>query len=148
MRPADGPAVQALVTGILAREYPDAQAAYPAEDLARVEVAYGGTRDTFLVAEAEGRIVGTCGIKEEDARTALLRRLFVDPRWRGQGVGSALVAAAIAHCRTQGYSDVRIRTSDRMTAAIAVCVREGFHEVQRLSLGTVHLVQLNVRIHP
>ena len=137
-----------MVSGILAREYPDARSAYPAADLERLDAAYGGVREIFLVATTPGQIVGTCGVKDEEARTALLRRLFVDPAQRGQGVGSALVVAALDHCRAQGYAQVRIRTSDRMTAAIAVCVHQGFHEEQRFQLGSVHLIQLNRRITP
>lgn len=140
-RPADAPAIKALVTGILAAEFPADQEAYPPADLEALPTAYGGSRETMLVAERDGRIVGTCGVKD-DGEEALLRRLFVDPRCRGMGLGSRLVATAIAHCRQQGFRRIRIRTSDRMASAIAVCQQQGFREESRFRWGTVQLIQL------
>ena len=148
VKAGESPAVTALVTGILATEYAADQAAYPADDLAKLSVAYGGPGETFLVAEVRGQIVGTCGVKRDGQTTALLRRLFVDPAARGQGVGLGLVHAAIAHCRAQGYKQIRIRTSDRMTAAIAVCRKLGFHDGEQLSLGPIHLVLMTLRMTP
>jgi len=134
------------VTGILAQEYPESQAAYPADDLERLAATYGRPREAFLIAEAAGQVIGTCGVKAEERRTALLRRLFVHAAYRGRGIGLRLVDAAITHCRAHGYRRIRIRTSDRMTAAIALCVHKGFQEEERFRLGTVQLVQLTLRI--
>lgn len=128
--------------GIFAQEFPEDQAAYPLEDLERLEAAYGGPRETLLVAQVAGRIVGTCGVKEDGPTTALLRRLFVEQTARGRGIGAALVQRAIAHCRGQGFREVRIRTSDRMRTAIAVCQRQGFHEHHRDRFGAIQLVQM------
>ena len=149
IRPAtakDGPLVRALITGILATEFPADQAAYPAADLERIEVSYGGPHDVFLVAEAEGRIVGTCAVKQEGPAAGLLRRLFVQREYRGIGIGAQLVEAAIAHCRTQGYRQVRIRTSNRMDTAIAVCLKKGFQEDEQIQLGNVRLVRFTLRV--
>jgi putative acetyltransferase len=54
-----------------------------------------------LVAEVDGRLVGATQL---DPRRGLLRALFVDAGFQGQGVGQALLAAIeararAAHCR-------------------------------------------------
>lgn len=144
--PADAEAVRSLITGILAAEYATDQAAYPAADLEKIATVYGGPREAFFVAEQEGRIVGTCAVKQDDDTTALLRRFFVAPTHRGRGLGVTLVEEAIAHCRAHRYRTIRIRTSDRMAAAIAVCRRHGFHEDDRIQLGTVHLIMMSLRV--
>ena len=143
---ADGPTVRALITHILSAEFPKDQAAYPAADLDRIDVSYGGPRDAFLVAEMDGRIVGTCAVKQEGQTTALLRRLFVHQECRGRGIGGQLVEAAIAHCRAQGYRQMRIRTSDRMDTAIAVCLKKGFREDEQIHLGNVRLIRFTLRV--
>lgn len=97
------------------------------------------------MAERRGRIVGTCAVKAE-GQTALLRRFFVDPQHRGRGLGTRLVDAAIAHCRANGYREIRIRTSDRMSAAIAVCLHQGFQEDDRVRLGPVQLIRFTLRM--
>lgn len=144
--PADTAAIQTLITGILAAEYPGERSAYPAMDLAQIPVAYGGPREAFFVADAGGRIVGTCAVKQDDAATALLRRLFVASTHRGGGLGARLVEAAMTHCRAHRYRTIRIRTSDRMAAAIAVCRRQGFQDDERIQLGTVHLIMMSAKV--
>lgn len=135
-----------MITGILASEFPQDQAAYPAADLEHIEVSYGGPRDVFLVAEADEQVVGTCAVKQEGQTTALLRRLFVREDYRGRGIGAGLVEAAIAHCRAHGYRQMRIRTSDRMDTAIAVCLKKGFREDEQIQLGTVRLIRFTLRV--
>ncbi|OGX41435.1 MAG: hypothetical protein A3C53_00480 [Omnitrophica WOR_2 bacterium RIFCSPHIGHO2_02_FULL_68_15] len=144
--PADAEAVRSLITGILAAEYAQDQAAYPAADLEKIAAVYGGPREAFLVADDGGRIVGTCAVKQDGETTAILRRFFVATTHRGQGLGVRLVEEAIAHCRTHGYRMIRIRTSGRMAAAIAVCRRHGFQEDERIQLGTVHLIMMSLRV--
>lgn len=146
--PDDAEPVRALIGGILAQEFPAETGAYPAADLAHVASAYGGPREVFWVAEVQGQLVGTCAVKDEGAEGALLRRLFVHPQHRARGIGARLVDAAIAHCRRQGFRDLTIRTSNRMQQAMALCVRRGFREEERLALGPVQLVRFTLRITP
>ena len=54
-----------------------------------------GTEATrFVVAERAGTIVGTAGL-EVHGESALLRSVAVDPSWRGNGAGEALVRRAL-----------------------------------------------------
>jgi len=54
------------------------------------EAGLSQTLDGFLVAEADGRLVGAVGLETYGA-DALLRSAVVDPASRGTGVGAALV---------------------------------------------------------
>ena len=145
-QPTDTPQIVDLVSGILGREFPGDQQAYPAEDLERIAEHYQGPGSTFLVAEENRRIVGTCGVKREDAKTAILRRLFVDPTWRSQGVGRLLLKQALEFCRAQGFREVVIRTSANMEQAIRLCRSLGFKEQGRWRLGGVILVRFHLKL--
>lgn len=144
--PSDGPAVKGLVMGILAHEYPGDQEAYPAADLDHPEVSYGSPRDAFFVAVAGGQIVGTCGVKAESPAAGLVRRLFVSAAHRGRGVGSRLLDAVIAHGRAAGFRSLKIRTADRMVAAIAVCRARGFREDERVRFGPIQLIRMTLAL--
>ncbi|MBI4227865.1 MAG: GNAT family N-acetyltransferase [Candidatus Omnitrophica bacterium] len=144
--PSDAAAVKALITGILASEFPGESEAFPPTDLQQLAVAYGGPKETCLVAEVGGRIVGACAVKQDGPSAALLRRLFVAPTYRGQRLGSRLVESAVAFCRAQRYRKITIRTSDRMATAMAICRRQGFQQQARMPLGAVHLVHLTLRL--
>lgn len=78
----DAKGVKDLILSILTGEYPFDKSAYSDSDLDRIGEIYGGQKESFFVIEAGGTIAGTVGIKEDSKETALLRRLFVDPKYR------------------------------------------------------------------
>lgn len=135
-----------LVTRILTQEFPEDQVAYSMEDLERLGETYGAPGCTFLVAEVGGRVVGTCGVKADGTQTAVLRRLFVDPSHRAQGIGTQLLRQAVAFCRQQGFREAVIRTSSRMEKAIRLCRGLGFEEDGRWRLGEVTLVRYQMKL--
>ncbi|MFF1282612.1 GNAT family N-acetyltransferase [Streptomyces sp. NPDC058299] len=63
------------------------------DDRAGVERLLGRDAGALLVAEQDGELVGTV-IAGFDGWRCHLYRLAVHPRWRRQGIGSALLAAA------------------------------------------------------
>jgi amino-acid N-acetyltransferase len=61
---------------------------------------------TFLVAEEEGRTVGCCALEVVWSDLAEIKSLAVDAERRGQGVGSALVTAALEQAVSLGVPRV------------------------------------------
>ena len=66
-----------LIVQTLKKEFPKEALNFPSDDLDDILASYGKLGEAFFVASANGEIIGTVGIKQEDERTALLRRLFV-----------------------------------------------------------------------
>jgi N-acetylglutamate synthase-like GNAT family acetyltransferase len=64
----------------------------------------------FLVARAEGKVVGSVGI-ERYGPSALLRSLAVVPEYRGHGLGTALTERALDDARQQGVQRVFLLTT-------------------------------------
>jgi amino-acid N-acetyltransferase len=58
----------------------------------------------FLVAEAEGRIIGCAELAPLSESVAEVRSLVVDEACRGQRAGTALVTAVADRAREQGFS--------------------------------------------
>ena len=74
-----------LINSIMQREFPDAGQSYPADDLDAIRENYCSVGEAFFVALSDdGRVIGTAAVKRDDERTALLRRIFVDPAHRKQ----------------------------------------------------------------
>ena len=143
---ADTPQVLQLVKSILAREFPADRVAYATDDLEQLTATYQAPTDTFLVAEENGKVIGTCGVKAESPHTAILRRLFVDSSYRGRGIGTQLLKEALQFCRDRGFQEIVIRTSTRMEQAIRLCCSLGFQEEGQWSLGPVTLVRYRLRL--
>jgi ribosomal protein S18 acetylase RimI-like enzyme len=59
-----------------------------------------------------------------------LTGFYVDPQWRGRGIGSALLARAIHAGRSAGLSQLYLQTWHFMTAAIRLYERAGWTRVE------------------
>ena len=124
----DAPQVRKLIDEVFHAEFPGEDRGFAYEDLDNPVASYGGKRDTFLVAECSGGIVGTVAIKEDDRNTAFLRRVFVRKEYRGKGYGQRLLDEAVAFCRDHHYKRIRFHGTDRMKTALQLCKRNGFEE--------------------
>lgn len=85
----------------------------------------------IFVAEIGGRLIGNLGITLEPGGVAGLGMLVLDG-YRGQGIGSALMEAAIAWAREQGAHKVDLQVWPHNDAAIALYRKFGFSEEGRL----------------
>jgi arsenite methyltransferase len=80
----------------------------------------------FVVAEADGGIVGVAGMEIYGAN-GLLRSVAVAPAWRGRGVGEALVQERMAYATSRSLRAVFLLT----TTAPAWFTKLGFAAVAR-----------------
>jgi len=145
-KPQDSQGVKDLILTILTREYPFDRSAYSDSDLDKIAEIYSGAKDSFFVVEETGGIVGTVGIKEDSTEDALLRRLFVDPKHRKKGYGSGLLEAAIKFAKEKGYKRIFFRCTDRMSAAMKLCISKGFKEKDSLDVSgfKIHRLELGL----
>lgn len=85
------------------------------------------TCEDAWIAELDGRIAGSIFLmKSDDAATAKLRLLYVEPFARGHGLGRQLVRACIERAREHGYATLTLWTNDILTAARRIYQDEGF----------------------
>jgi N-acetylglutamate synthase-like GNAT family acetyltransferase len=145
-RREDADGVRNLILNILSKEYPFDKSAYSDSDLYKIQETYGGERDSFFIVEDGGVVVGTVGVKQESQAEALLRRLFVDIKYRKKGYGSALLNKAIDFCRGKGYKKIYFRCTDRMADAMSLCLKKGFKETEKLEVGgfRIHKLELSL----
>ncbi len=144
----DAGPVRDLIQGILEKEFAVERCAYAGQDLEDPVRYYGGGKDIFLVAEQDGAIVGTVAIKEESPDTALLRRIFLDSKFRGRGLGAQLLRKAMEFCFDQRYQNVVFRGTQKMQAAVRLCLKEGFRETEVAALGDVKMYVLTKALAP
>jgi RimJ/RimL family protein N-acetyltransferase len=78
-----------------------------------------------LVAEADGTPVGQLGLHLARYGVADLG-MAVATGWRGRGVGTALMAEAVARARTAGAHKIALQVWPHNAAAIALYERFGF----------------------
>jgi amino-acid N-acetyltransferase len=94
--------------------------------LAGVEGHFDGF---WTVHAVDNRLVGVAG-SERYGASWLLRSLAVDPSFRGQGIGSALLAAVLGEARQFGAREIFLLTTD----AVAFFAARGFRVVPRAAV--------------
>jgi RimJ/RimL family protein N-acetyltransferase len=124
-RPDDAPAMARLFAAIA--EERNGIATEPPVDIDKRAEEFARSADASMVAEAGGRIVGTINVDVGRFGAGDLGML-VDAAWRGRGVGSGLMDAAIEWAREQGLHKLCLEVFPTNTAAIALYRKYGFAE--------------------
>lgn len=83
----------------------------------------------LLVARLNGQVVGCGALKLHGDAPAEIKRMWVSPATRGQGVGRRLLAALEQEACAAGATGVRLETNGALSEAIALYRRAGFTEV-------------------
>lgn len=146
LEPRDGDAVRTLITRIMDEEFPEDKGAFSAEDLATLAESYGRLGEAFFVAEEGKKIVGTVGVKREDERLALIRRIFVAPEYRKRKIGLELLNRAIEFCDEVGYQELVFKTTSRMSGAIGLMKRRGFQSRAKVPMGQLELLKFGLSL--
>ncbi|HEX6445924.1 MAG TPA: GNAT family N-acetyltransferase, partial [Streptosporangiales bacterium] len=104
------------------------------EELADPRCLAWGTRES-------GRLVAAVRVHLVDTATAELRRLVVAPDRQGQGLGSALLAAA-ENRLPHSVTNVRLFTGEHSAANLRLYARKGYAQTHRTPAGAYELVHL------
>ncbi|MCK8436617.1 GNAT family N-acetyltransferase [Streptomyces sp. D2-8] len=82
--------------------------------------------DVVLVAVSEDAAVGCVVMTAPAEGRSEVKRLWTDPAFRGRGVASGLLGAALAHAAENGVGTVRLSVWRWRTGAIDLYERLGF----------------------
>ena len=99
---------------------------YVYADAARMPGDYVPPLGGIWIALAGDDGVGCVALRPLGDGTAEVKRMFVDPAWRGMGVGRALLGALIEGARARGYATLRLGTLHDMDAAQSLYRSLGF----------------------
>jgi GNAT superfamily N-acetyltransferase len=83
----------------------------------------------FLVVYEGTRPIGCGGIKRLDERTCEVKRMYVLPSHRGQGLSGLLLEALERRARELGFTRSRLDTGVRQAAAKHLYERSGYVEI-------------------
>src|SRR6202041_1260320 len=83
-------------------------------------------REAAWIAEVDGTRAGGVFCVRENATTARLRLLLVEPWARGLGIGARLVDEVLRFARRAGYCDITLWTNDVLTGARRIYQQAGF----------------------
>jgi DNA-binding MarR family transcriptional regulator/GNAT superfamily N-acetyltransferase len=98
--------------------------------VAEMTAAPDPARERCWIAERDGQRLGCAFLARDDAETARLRLLLVEPSARGEGLGRRLVEAAVAFARRAGYREIVLWTHKELHAARRIYADIGFRKTE------------------
>ncbi len=117
-------------------------------ELARLPGDYASPDGALLLAVADGVAVGVVALRPLEPGACEMKRLYVQPAWRGHDIGGRLARAIIDAARKIGYRAMRLDTLESMTVASAIYTRLGFREIAPYYAGNplsaVHYFELDL----
>ncbi len=107
-----------------------------AEELATLPGVYAPPWGRLLLAGAPGNATGCIALRPlsdfgagaNGDTLGEVKRLYVQPRARGAGLGARLAGALVDEARVVGYREIKLDTLDWMTDARRLYARLGFAE--------------------
>ena len=98
------------------------------DEMASLPGAYAAPAGRLFFAEFEGRPAGCVGIRPSSDGVCEMKRLYVEPDVRGNGIGRQLALAAIKAAKALGYRKVMMDTLPAMRIAVKLYRELGFKE--------------------
>jgi ribosomal protein S18 acetylase RimI-like enzyme len=93
---------------------------------------YAEPDGTILVAEEDDETIGVVAIKplgtDDDRLVCEMKRLYVEPEYRGRGIGRELASAIVDEAQKRDYEVMRLDTVATMHAARSVYRSLGFEK--------------------
>lgn len=104
-------------------------------DLDDIAANYIERESIFLVAEIDGKLVGTAALIPESKDTGRIVRMSVSQMHRRKGIGRVLVSHLLDAARCKGFVQVRVSTDNGWEDAIGLYGHCGFTEYKRDEIG-------------
>ena len=100
------------------------------QEMASLPGTYSAPQGRLFFAEIDGLPAGCVGVRPlpDSEGVCEMKRLYVDPRFRGQSVGRMLSLAAITAARESGYRKLMLDTLPSMRMAVKLYRELGFTE--------------------
>lgn len=119
-------------------------------ELAGLPGKYAEPQGICLIAEdAEGTAMGCVAMRPLDAQSCEMKRLYLRPAARGQGLGRVLSAAVIEAAKSAGYQRMVLDTLASLDSAIRIYERQGFQRIEAYYPNPLpDVIYLGLRLTP
>ncbi len=88
-------------------------------------------RGVFLVGRIDGEVIACGGVQPHRTTIGEIKRMWIDPAWRGCGLGSRMLGRLEDETARLGYREVYLDTNDALVEAVALYERSGYRTIER-----------------
>jgi len=117
----------------IVEEYYEAVEVVVREDAEEFREKYFGAGAGIWLARDGEAVVGCIALRplHEIARCGEVKRLYVKPEYRGQGIAEQMLEALERYAREAGYEAIYLDSKDDLKTAIRFYARHGYAECER-----------------
>ena len=101
-----------------------------AQEVAGLPGAYAPPDGSLILAFADDALAGCVALRRLEHGICEMKRLYVRPSHRGQGLGRLLIEEIVNRGRTMGYGRMRLDTAPSMLAAQELYADFGFRDIE------------------
>jgi putative acetyltransferase len=98
-------------------------------ELTQLHEMYAAPMGIILLSTLQENYTGCVAVRNKGEQIAELKRMYVQPAQRGNGVAKELLLQAIDFAKDAGYKKIRLDTLANMTPAINLYKQFGFYEI-------------------
>jgi ribosomal protein S18 acetylase RimI-like enzyme len=85
---------------------------------------------TFIIAKDKDNVIGCVGLKKWDEEICEMKRLFVNDKYKGKGIGKKLVEIIIEEAKKEKYTIMRLDTFKTMESALKIYYKNNFYKIE------------------
>lgn len=118
----------------LVKEYFEAASVVIRESRAQFECDYFAPNAGLWLATVDNKLAGCIALRQLRSSAGTrgeIKRMYVRPAYRGQGIADALVRALEDYAAQCGYRELVLDTTDDMTSAVRLYERHGYARCSR-----------------
>jgi GNAT superfamily N-acetyltransferase len=105
------------------------------QDLRDVNAAYISSGGAFRVLLDDERVIGMYGLYRESPDVVELRKMYLEPGYKGRGLGKALLEDATGQARALGFATMILETNTCLFEAVGLYRCFGFVDMHRAHLA-------------
>ena len=99
-------------------------------EIQHLEDYYGFPTGLIILAQKDKKYVGCLCVRNLGDFKAEIKRMYVQPGYRGQGIGRMLLGDALEEAKRLGYRFIRLDTIPDMKSARHLYSSMGFYEIE------------------
>ncbi len=108
------------------------------EEIDKISEYYSEKGGSFWVSTLENRIVGMFGLEANGEGSMELRRMYVDHKWRKQGIAQKMLKFAEDICIKNGRPHLELSTSELQKAALSFYRHAGYQLLRENTADTAN----------
>jgi GNAT superfamily N-acetyltransferase len=100
-----------------------------AEELERLPGKYEAPKGRLYLCYADSLPIACAALRPLDEATAEVKRMYVHPEWRGEGIARNMLHLLLKAAEMEGYESVRLDSLRRLEPAVRLYRSFGFVEI-------------------